>query len=184
MIRRVNSREDILAAAEQVVLEHGAGHLTLDAVAERAGVSKGGLLYHFPGKEDLLRGMLQRLLDRADETRKRILEAGGVGGPGASAELRAYVQAGFDKEESCPAVSGSLLAAGANDPRLLGPVRDWHVRNFARFSEGSRHPLRVLALMLALDGLWLNELLGTACFGAELREQLRQELLRMATEAV
>jgi AcrR family transcriptional regulator len=41
-----------------VALEQGFGHVTLDAVAERAGVSKGGLLYHFPTKSDLVRGLL------------------------------------------------------------------------------------------------------------------------------
>ena len=49
-----SARERILEAAERVITEVGAAHLTLDAVAQAAGVSKGGLLYHFPSKESLL----------------------------------------------------------------------------------------------------------------------------------
>ena len=44
------ARDRILEAAERVVAEVGAARLTLDVVAQAAGVSKGGLLYHFPSK--------------------------------------------------------------------------------------------------------------------------------------
>ena len=80
--------------------------------------------------------------------------------------------------------SGALLAAGAADPRLLSPVREWHQANFRELSTGKRHPLRVLVLMLAMDGFWLNEVLHTAAFGAELKESLMEELFSLADAAV
>src|SRR3989337_1315491 len=52
---RKSSREKILDAAAELVAEIGAGRLTLEAVAERAGLSKGGLLYNFPTKAALLK---------------------------------------------------------------------------------------------------------------------------------
>lgn len=55
-----SSRDRILDASERLVAQTGASHLTLDAVAQSAGVSKGGLLYHFPTKEALLEGMVER----------------------------------------------------------------------------------------------------------------------------
>lgn len=55
-----NAKEAILDAAEDIVVELGARHLTLNEVAARAGVSRGGFLYHFPDKEALLRYMLER----------------------------------------------------------------------------------------------------------------------------
>src|SRR5215469_14243714 len=60
------ARERLLDAAERLVLETGAGHLTLAAVAKFAGVSKGGLLYHFPSKDSLLEAMLARYLHDID----------------------------------------------------------------------------------------------------------------------
>ena len=54
------ARDRILEAAERVVAEVGAARLTLDVVAQAAGVSKGGLLYHFPSKESLLGALAQR----------------------------------------------------------------------------------------------------------------------------
>src|SRR3954471_11173426 len=58
-----STRERILDAAAELVSEVGSGRLTLDAVAERAGLSKGGLLYNFPTKEALLQGMVERLIN-------------------------------------------------------------------------------------------------------------------------
>ena len=37
--------------------------MTLQAVADEAGVSKGGLLYHFSSKSELVRGLVERLVD-------------------------------------------------------------------------------------------------------------------------
>ena len=59
--RRVGTRERILEAGYAVAGQSGVAAVTLDAVANRAGVSKGGLLYHFPSKEALVSGMVDGL---------------------------------------------------------------------------------------------------------------------------
>ena len=48
------SKQRLLKAAAEITALDGAANLTLDKVAERAGVSKGGLLYHYPNKQALL----------------------------------------------------------------------------------------------------------------------------------
>jgi len=53
-------RERLFCAALAVALEQGFGHVTMNAIAEKAGVSKGGLLYHFACKADLIRALLDR----------------------------------------------------------------------------------------------------------------------------
>jgi AcrR family transcriptional regulator len=60
---------------EQLVADQGASSLTLDAVAQAAGVSKGGLLYHYPNKDALLAAMIERHCDDLDERCARELEA-------------------------------------------------------------------------------------------------------------
>jgi Transcriptional regulator len=41
--------------------------MTLEAVAARANVSKGGLLYHFPSKDALVLGMVSRIASIVQE---------------------------------------------------------------------------------------------------------------------
>ncbi len=53
-------RDRILDAFEDLLAEHSERAATLEAVAARAGVSKGGLLYHFASKDALVDGVLER----------------------------------------------------------------------------------------------------------------------------
>jgi AcrR family transcriptional regulator len=50
----------VLDAAEAVVVRQGIANLTLEAVAAEAGISKGGLLYHFPTKDRLIDALVRR----------------------------------------------------------------------------------------------------------------------------
>ena len=69
---RKSSREKILDAAAELVGSIGSGRLTLEAVAERAGLSKGGLLYNFPNKEALLQAMIQRMIDEVSAEKEAL----------------------------------------------------------------------------------------------------------------
>ncbi|MGX1771844.1 TetR/AcrR family transcriptional regulator [Nocardia brasiliensis] len=62
-----NTRDRILDALESLLLEKGMSHVTLENVAATAGVSKGGLLYHFKSKDTLLAGLVRRLTERATQ---------------------------------------------------------------------------------------------------------------------
>lgn len=59
------ARDRVLDAYETLLIEHGPGSATLDAVAAAAEVSKGGLLYHFASKDALVTGLLDRLRARS-----------------------------------------------------------------------------------------------------------------------
>lgn len=71
MPRKPVAREAVLDAFESLLIDVGERAATLEAVAKRAGVSKGGLLYHFPSKEALISSLLERL----DLLAKQDLEA-------------------------------------------------------------------------------------------------------------
>ncbi|MFJ4208354.1 TetR/AcrR family transcriptional regulator [Paenarthrobacter sp. NPDC089675] len=67
MPRKPVARDAVLDAFESLLIEVGERAATLDAVAKRAGVSKGGLLYHFPNKEALISALLERLDELAEQ---------------------------------------------------------------------------------------------------------------------
>ena len=67
-------RQQLLDIAAEVVSEGGLHGLTLDAVAGRAGVSKGGLLHHFPSKQALLEGVCDALLEQTEAALWEIME--------------------------------------------------------------------------------------------------------------
>lgn len=56
----MSAREKILDAYEALLIEEGERAASLNAIARRAGVSKGGLLYHFPDKAAFVDALLER----------------------------------------------------------------------------------------------------------------------------
>ena len=65
---RASSRMRIVLAAFDLLQLRGIRALTLDGVACHAELSKGGVLYHFSGKDDLIRALLQEAVRGCMET--------------------------------------------------------------------------------------------------------------------
>ena len=152
--RAVLCRDRLLDAAASLVPRRGAGELTLDAVAERAGVSKGGLLYHFPSKDALIQAMIARMVEGFNfELHAAIAKE--PAGPGRI--TRAMIKVGFDhpkgvlqKDEK---LRRALLAAVSSKPSLLEPVRT-NVRNWIAVLEKDGLPKGCSLLALAvMDGV-------------------------------
>ena len=166
----------MLDAAAAVVLEQGAGKLTLDAVAVRAGASKGGVLYHFPSKEALLEALLDRVTSHNRVAYESTLAKTPVG-PGR--ELKAYVTNSVREPDEDDHVSGALLAVLNSSPAMIGSVADYFTARFAAISRDV--PFERAALVhLATEGLWLMELFQVSPLDAKQRNRVVKLLKQLA----
>lgn len=171
----MTARPRITQAAINLAAQEGVGALTLDSVADKAGVSKGGLLYHFASKEALLAGLVEECLERwtADLTRR----AQGDLEPGAAA--RAYIAAVADPVHD-PTRELALLAATALDATTAAlwrrAVDQWQAADDDRI-------LDLLLVRLAADGLWLARALDLYGLDEERVENLRRRLTELASGA-
>jgi AcrR family transcriptional regulator len=68
-------RDALVKAGYTEILEKGIQGTTLDSVVARAGSSKGGALYYFPTKEDLLCGILEWLLRQLSQSLDEVVHA-------------------------------------------------------------------------------------------------------------
>lgn len=66
-----DAREELLSAAAEVISERGFHDASIDAVAERAGYSKGTVYWHFAGKDDLFLALVE---DRVDRPAREMIE--------------------------------------------------------------------------------------------------------------
>lgn len=153
-------REAVLDAAEALVLDTGAAHLTMDAVAARAGVSKGGVLHHFPTKSHLIQAMLDRLL-AVFEADSDVVER--VAGTDFRAQLHAWIRLTEAPDPKVEGIAAALLSASANEPGLLSP---FGVMMQQRLAQHRAHPdyAKALVIRTALDGYWLCNALGMRPF--------------------
>jgi AcrR family transcriptional regulator len=174
---RQDTRGQILGAAVSLVGREGVSGLTIERVAGEAGLSKGGVFYHFPSKEALIEGMIGRALEDADREIGR-LAASEAEVPGGFA--RAYARATFGQKGGPHLdVSGGLLAAVANDPDLLEPLRARYGVWQDRLLRDGIDPATATLVRLAADGLWFADLFGFAAPEGRLRKELLAALLSL-----
>lgn len=172
----------MLRAAASVVAERGYAALTLDAVGAAAGVSKGGVLYHFATKEALVAALVEQLSTGFDADQGAMYEADPIS-PGAW--TRAYVRAsvGSPQEESEQIAAVALLAAVGYNPALLEPIQDDYRRWVQRLNDDELPGVDAQVVRLAADGLWAAELFGLAPPTPELRARIKARLLELANSS-
>ena len=61
------TREHILATAESIILQRGYSGTSIEDIIGEAGITKGGLFYHFDGKSDLAKNLMLRYLDQDEK---------------------------------------------------------------------------------------------------------------------
>jgi AcrR family transcriptional regulator len=87
-----DTRRVALTAAARVLRARGM-QATLDDIAREAGMSKGGLIYHFPSKDDLIRNLAVDIVERF---RAHVLSCINPDDSAPGRLTRAYVRACFD----------------------------------------------------------------------------------------
>ena len=112
---------------------------TLEAIAERAGLSEGGLLYNFKTKDALLQAMIQRMIDEV-EAEKELLRKTEPAGPN--------LRHGKMRE-----IATGMLAASAENPNLLEPVRKVLGNVYQDLQRKSDEPEAAVLAWLVFEGL-------------------------------
>ncbi len=172
------TRRSVLAAAAEIVVREGASHLTLDAVAERVGLSKGGLLHHFSTKDSLIAAMIEDVVGQFEADLQRNVQ--GETGPGSFA--RAFLRACLDREGILTRtlkVSAGIVAAVAINAQLLAPLRSRYDQWIARLEDDGIDPAIAELVRSAADGLWLGNVLGLAQSAPPLRKRMFDKLIEL-----
>ncbi|MEZ5507249.1 MAG: TetR/AcrR family transcriptional regulator [Gammaproteobacteria bacterium] len=64
--KQEGTRERILSVAETIILQRGFSATSIDDILQNAAITKGGFFYHFNGKKELARALVERYLDEDD----------------------------------------------------------------------------------------------------------------------
>lgn len=157
-------RRNLLDEARKLAVEEGLASVTMQAVSEAAGVTKGGCIHHFPSKKDLIEAVFDELLQAIDED----IEARIARDPEPYGSFtRAYINSVFDKNERTNGGHWAPLTISAlTDPHLRTLVADWANTRAERHSatDGDMH-LRIARF--AADGIWLANLYHVDIVDAE-----------------
>jgi AcrR family transcriptional regulator len=168
---RGDTRRRILDAAQELAHDLGTTRLSLDAVAAKAGVSKGGLLYHFPSKSLLMEALVEDFLGRYDEAISAEERTGE-----ANSAIRAYIAQFRAERGRGKTASSGLLAALAEDPDMLAPVRRRESDFLSRIRANASDPQLATLAFLALHGIRAMELLNIRVLEAADEDALLESL--------
>lgn len=168
-------RQALLDATARVISQNGLAALTVQDVADAAGVSKGALFHHFSSKQALLDAALTGMLDDFEQDlRAHMQQAPASHG----CFTRAYVEVTFDhllrqtRDNDIGLTMANLL-----EPAMLARWRQWLRTMLAQFPGEADDP-RLYTARCAADGYWAT------AYGRPLDEDERRNALAMATEAM
>jgi AcrR family transcriptional regulator len=173
------TRERLLDAAARLLLRDPS-KLTLDAVAAEAGTSKGGLLYHFSSKAQLL----DAVVDRWEASFQDQIDAAAEDAPGGWVRAYAEVSALDGQDEHAREIESGILAVLALQPDRMQAVQARYEGWQERIADDGIDPVDATIVRLASDGLWFAELMGLGAPRGALREQVLERLRDLTRKAV
>jgi AcrR family transcriptional regulator len=138
-------RDELLDAAEGLLCDQGSDSLTLAAVADRAGVSKGGLLYHFSSKDALIKAMAERLITDFDQL---------VAEQPHGTYTRRYLGATMAAIRTGRLRRWAVVTGASGNMFLLAPVREAMKRWHTEALDDEPDPVAAQIVRLACEGLW------------------------------
>jgi len=150
-----DTRDRILGAVRALLVRGGPDAVTLDAAAAEAGVSKGGLLYHFPTKASLFVGVLAQMRDRVvADMAARTADRDPV---------TAFLEYGVpvdDEDAFAVALIAAVHHGQAADPEIRALLVDgfqaWEAPMLAAVAD----PVRAEIIRLVGNGIYLSAISG------------------------
>ncbi|WP_328468078.1 TetR/AcrR family transcriptional regulator [Actinoplanes sp. NBC_00393] len=173
------TRRALLDAAGEAIRTRGV-NATLDEIARHAGVSKGGLIYHFASKDELILELARDLLATWRAQVESRLDPADTG-PGRL--TRAYVRALLTPAEDAVAArkSMALISQLATVPAVVELVEaDTRQLNADLHADGLPADVQTL-VTAAADGVSSAPLWGESLHGPEIR-QLERRLIQLTRQ--
>lgn len=172
----IETRTKILEAAAHVIQSDGILSFTLEKVAKQAGVSKGGLLYHYPSKEKLVSGMVEYIEENYIKSIKKHAEKDTLK---KGKWTRAFIKGSFEKNTPNKPMDAGLMAAVVVNRDLLKPIQEAYQHWQSRIDEDEIDVIDATILRLAVDGLWFSEIFDLAPLEEKQREEVLKRLLEL-----
>ncbi|WP_278308933.1 TetR/AcrR family transcriptional regulator [Lutispora thermophila] len=162
-------KEKILCAANKVIERKGLSCFTLEEVAKEAGISKGGLLYHYPSKDKLIQGLIQYYMEQFD---KRF---------DSNRWLTSLIEENFSYDSIGSTCMTGLLAAVAMNQELLKPVKE-NRKELLDNVYKLKDPIMGMIICLACYGMAFSRLFCIDVFSKEDMRRIHDKLMDLSQE--
>ncbi len=176
---RPSNRTAIIEAAHRVAERQGGADFSYETTATEAGLTKAGVLYHFPSREDLVLAVVQYVAESWEEAMLAVLGRP-LAEASASERIRAYVEVAAGDEVS--RADFAVYADALCRPAHVGPWNEVFSRWFDLEGCSPDQRARLTTARFAADGLWVAKATGTLPPSADEYDGLVAHLLSLTAE--
>jgi AcrR family transcriptional regulator len=171
------TRQRILDCAAETILEKGLSGMTLDGVAQLAGVSKGGLLHHFPSKQHLVDAIVTDLHGQFVVKWQKLVDNDPVE---SGRHTRAYLRAlRYERDEMACKLCNILVVEDRNNVTMKTLWGGFVSSLLQQARNSGADPITLAIVQLATDGLWLSEVDGVLKIAPEFQQDIFDRLDEM-----
>jgi AcrR family transcriptional regulator len=144
-------RHDLVQSAITLAARHGLAALSLQQVAEAAGVTKGGLLHHFPSKQTLIDAVFNQMVMEFAEA---LADAMAPDPEPFGRFTRAYLDLSLVEVSDLDEWS-ALWRSVVTDAHLSALWGAWMTEHVAQYGAHEAGPA-LEAVRFAADGIWMG----------------------------
>lgn len=155
-------RESILDAAQRVLAMKGLVNATMEDIAKEAGLSKGGVFYHFASKKELLLGIIERYESVLYEVRARIYNELPEQ---PSRKLKATFLALIEHPSRWNENAADILSM-LSDNDMRSAISAVKKRLVEDVLIDAPDPHKAVLAMIISDGVWLSEMFDVTAYPA------------------
>ncbi|MBE5320308.1 TetR/AcrR family transcriptional regulator [Pedobacter sp. MR2016-19] len=168
------SKQLILAAAAEIGVSDW-HRVTFQAIADKTGLSKGGIIHHFRNKEDLLKELMNQSL--AELTEWIIEEKKSSGNEvGSLAYLRFIIGKSNDLHyRRTMKIVMQVVLINEEYRKTWDEWSNLYIGNGDDTGQGIKH----LIMMLVADGLWYSDNLGIYNISDKKKQQILETLINL-----
>ncbi|WP_215144242.1 TetR/AcrR family transcriptional regulator [Exiguobacterium qingdaonense] len=174
------TKQKLLDAATDIIMNQGIHHLTLDEVAKVAGISKGGLLYHYASKEALLTAIVERLQQEQNDLYASLQREGY--GP-VEAFVRLFDETNLHPERATIQIDVekmiAFLTLFAVDQEYANRWKHDLDTFFEQFQK-TADPVETMIIRYALEGMMMSEHFEVGVPPVELKQAVIARLIERA----
>lgn len=154
--QRTIDRDKLLETIFDIVMEQGAAALTIDTVAKKMGISKGGVQYCFSSKEAMIDAMFEHWEKSYETQFHKIIENDNS----PENQVTAHIRATHAHDKIATEKGASLMAALLQTPEYLQSTKEWYQQRLAKLDITTESGKRARLAFLATEGTFLLRYFG------------------------
>lgn len=168
-------KSDVISSAAEIASSGGVNSITVQNVADLAGITKGGLIHHYPSRQLLIDAVYEYLMEWLDEKLESFMAKDKKQ---YGRFTRAYVETIFQSNQPENKGLYALSASVITDKHLRILWADW-MRQKLQEHKDTDSDQELEFVRLAADGAWLYLIDGDENLKGIAKKNLKSRLLKM-----